>query len=209
MTKAKPPAASARRAGQAEFDRVTNVMRRQLASAPERPAVRSRHIGALLAFGRTQHLGPALMRIAFEHGGTAQWAARVMDDRDVQVSAARAGSGTLLIRRPHRTLGSYGYRDERWVFGLGLDAALGISRGAVHGAGFFTREGLSITCPSPAMMLTLYAVMGRLGIEAKLPRGWRGVIISSGDVPAALDLLGIAGAGDAYRRLLTDSRRAA
>lgn len=205
----KTPAASARRPVQAEFDQVTSSVRRQLAAAPGRPAVRSRHIGALLAFSRTQHLGPALMRITFEHAGTAQWAARVIDHRDIQVSRADGGSGTLLVRRPHEVLGSYGYRDERWVFGLGLDAALGISRGAVHGAGTFTREGLCITCPSSALMLTLYAVMGRLGIEAKLPRGWRGVIISAGDVPEALGLLGIAGAGEAYRRLLTDSKRAA
>ena len=51
------------------------------------------------------------------------------------------------------------------------------------------------------MMLTLTAVLTRLGITATPTEGEPRAAISAGDVPAALDRLGIAGIADAYQRL--------
>lgn len=209
MTRAKVMAPSQRRALAADFDWLTTAVRRQLGSVPERPAVHTRHVGALLAVNRTEYLTPELMRIAFEDLGAARWAAKVIDHRDIRLSPGVDGAGSLLIRRPQEVLGRYGFHDERWVFGLGMEATLGISRGAVHGAGAFTRQGLKVSCPTVATMLTLFAVMGRLGIAAKLARAWQGVIVSAGDVPQALDLLGISGAAGAYQQLLSGPGRAA
>lgn len=209
MTRAKVMAPSQHRALPADFDRLTTRVRIQLGSVPERPAVHVRHVGALLAVNRAEYLTPELMRIAFEDAGAARWAAKIIDHRDIRLSPGVSDSGTLLIRRPQEVLGRYGFRDEGWVFGLGMEAALGISRGAVHGAGAFTRQGLKVSCPTVAMMLTLFAVMGRLGIEARLAKAWRGVIVSADDVPQALDLLGIAGAAHAYQQLLSHAGRAA
>ena len=98
-------------------------------------------------------------------------------------------------------LGRYGFRDGRWVFGQGVNAALGISRGAVHAAGTFNGHGLKVACPSAPMMLTLTAVMSRLGITAKPTEGDPRAAIAPADVPAALDRLGIADVAAQYRRL--------
>lgn len=98
-------------------------------------------------------------------------------------------------------LGRYGFRDGRWFFGQGMAAAEGVSRGAVHAAGVFNGHGLKVACPSAPMMLTLTAVLARLGINAKLTEGEPRAAIAPADVPAALEQLGIAAVVEEYRRI--------
>ena len=141
------------------------------------------------------------MRIRFEHGPTALWLTEALANTDVDLIDVGGDGGTVEVTKPQIVLGRYGFRDGRWVFGQGVSAALGISRGAMHAAGVFNGHGLKVACPSAPMMLTLTAVMARLGITAKPTEGDPRAAIAPADVPAALDRLGIAEVAEQYRRL--------
>ena len=185
---------------QTGFSRLEAAARLQLCAVAEDGEVRGRHIAALLAFAPSVARCGKQLRFVFEHGPTAMWVSEVLGNNASLVDVG-AGGGVVDIDRPQIVLGRYGFRDGRWFFGQGMDAALGISRGAVHAAGTLNRQGLKIECPSAPMMLTLTAVMTRLGIEARPTEGQPRTAISAGDVPAALDLLGIEGVAQDYRRL--------
>jgi hypothetical protein len=165
------------------------------------PEVHTRHIAALLAFTPTVVRSGNRMRITFADGPTAMWVPEVLMHSDVELVEVGRDGGVVEVTNPQTVLGPYGYRGGRWVFGQGMSAALGISRGAVHAAGTFNKHGLKVACPSTPMMLTLTAVMTRLGITAKPTEGEPRAAISAGDVPVALDRLGIAGIADEYQRL--------
>lgn len=183
------------------FASVVSAARLHLCAVAEDFEVRGRHIAALLAFTPTVVRSGNRMRIVFEHGPTALWLTEVLAHKDVDLVEVGGDGGVVVITNPQIVLGQYGFRDGRWVFGQGMNAALGISRGAVHAAGTFNKHGMKVACPSAPMMLTLTAVMTRLGITAKPTDGEPRAAITAGDVPDALDRLGIAEIADAYQRL--------
>jgi hypothetical protein len=167
----------------------------------EEPDVRVRHVGALLAFTPTVRRIGTRMRIRFDHGPTALWLTETLANKDVELLDVGRSGGTVAVTNPQIMLGRYGFREGRWVFGHGMAAALGISRGAVHAAGVFNGHGLKVACPSAPMMLTLTAVMSRIGIAAKPTEGDPRTAIAPADVAAALEQLGIADVAAEYRRL--------
>jgi hypothetical protein len=191
-----------RRPRHTNFSAVTSSTRLHLCAVGEEPEVRLRHVAALLAFTPTVRRIGSRMRIRFEHGPTALWLTEALAHSDVDLIDVGGDGGTVEVTQPQIVLGRYGFRDGRWVFGQGVNAALGISRGAVHAAGVFNGHGgLKVACPSAPMMLTLTAVMSRLGITAKPAEGDPRAAIAPADVPAALDRLGIAEVAEQYRRL--------
>lgn len=202
MSPTQTPAARRRQPRDTNFSTVTASTRLHLCAVTESPEVRIRHVAALLAFTPTvQRVGNRL-RIQFEHGPTAMWVSEVLANKDVvQLLDVGANGGTVEIASPQLVLGRLGFRDGRWVFGQGMAVAEGISRGAVHAAGTFNGHGLKVACPSAPMMLTLTAVMSRLGINARPTEGDPRAAIAPADVPAALEQLGIAAVAEEYRRL--------
>jgi hypothetical protein len=176
-------------------------MRLHLCAVAEDPEVRVRHVAALLAFTPAVRRVGNQMRIRFDHGPTAMWLSEVLATKDVDLIDLGGDGGTVEVDNPQITLGRYGFRDGRWVFGQGMSAAMGISRGAVHAAGMFNGHGLKVACPGAPMMLTLTAVMSRLGITAKPTEGDPRTAIAPADVPAALEQLGVAEVAAQYRRL--------
>ena len=180
---------------------VTAAARLHLCAVSEEPDVRARHVGALLAFTPTARRIGTRMRIHFEHGPTALWLTEALANADVELLDVGGSGGTVEVTNPQIVLGRYGFREGRWVFGQGMAAALGISRGAVHAAGVINGHGLKVACPSAPMMLTLTAVMSRLGIAAKPTDGSPRTAIAPADVAVALEQLGIADVAGVYRRL--------
>jgi len=201
MSPTQTPAARRRQPRDTTFSTVTASTRLHLCAVAETPEVRIRHVAALLAFTpTTQRVGNRL-QIRFEHGPTAMWLTEVLANKDVQLLEVGPDGGIVEVATPQIVLGRYGFRDGRWVFGQGMASAVGISRGAVHAAGTFNGHGLKVACPSAPMMLTLTAVMSRLGITAKPTEGDPRAAIASADVPTALEQLGIAAVAEEYRRL--------
>jgi hypothetical protein len=190
-----------RRPRQHGFASVVSAARLRLCAVPEQPEVRARHVAALLAFTPTVVRIGSRMRIRFEHGPTALWLTQALAHNDVELVDVGGDGGTVVVSNPQIVLGRYGFREGRWVFGQGVTAAVGIGRGAVHAAATFNRHGMKVACPSAPMMLTLTAVLSRLGINAKPTDGQPRAAISPGDVPGALARLGIAEVGTQYRRL--------
>lgn len=184
-----------------DFSAVTSAARLHLCAVTEAPEVRQRHIAALLAFTPTVVRLENRMQIQFEHGATALWLTQAIAHRDVTLVDVRADGATLTISNPQILLGRYGFRDGRWVFGLSPDAALGVSRGAVHAAATFDRRNIEVLCPSAPMMLTLTAVMARLGIKAQPCAGEPRAMVSAGEASGALERLGIADVGAQYQAL--------
>jgi hypothetical protein len=180
---------------------VTAAVRLHLCAVAEEPDVRARHMGALLAFTPAVRRIGTRMRVRFEHGPTALWVTEVLAGNEVELLDVGGGGGTVDVINPQIVLGRYGFRDGRWVFGHGRAAALGIGRGAVHAAGLINGHGLKVACPSAPMMLTLTAVMTRLGIAAKPTGGTPRTAIAPAQVATALEQLGIADVADVYRRL--------
>ena len=176
--------------------------RLELCSVHEPAEVRVQHVAALLAWSpHVQRIGTHMV-IRFEHGPTALWLTQVLASEDAELVAVGGDGGTVCVQNPQTVLGRYGYRDGRWMFGQGFDAALGISRGAVHAAGVFDRRGLRVQCPTAAMMLTLTAVLARLGIKAKPTGGQPRTTVTASDIPDTLARLGAGGeAAGLYRRL--------
>lgn len=191
-----------RRPRQHGFASVISAARLHLCAVPEEPEVRARHVAALLAFTPTVARFGSRMRIRFEHGPTALWLTQALAHKDVELIDVGGDGGTVAVSNPQIVLGRYGFREGRWVFGQGITAVVGISRGAVHAAATFNRHGMKVACPSAPMMLTLTAVMARLGINAKPTDGQPRAAISPGDVPVALDRLGIAEVAAQYRRAM-------
>lgn len=183
------------------FASLTSSARLHLCAVAAEPEVRARHAAALLAFTPTVRRIGTRMRIRFDHGPTALWLTEVLANKDVNLIDVGGDGGTVEVLNPQIVLGRYGFRDGRWVFGQGMTAALGISRGAVHAAGVFNGHGLKVACPSAPMMLTLTAVMSRLGINAKPTEGDPRAAIAPADVPGALEQLGVAEVAAEYRRL--------
>ena len=201
MSPARYAAPGRRRPRQAGFASVVAAARLQLCAVSEHPEVRARHVAALLAFTPSVQRAGNRMLIRFDHGPTALWLTEALASRDAELLEVGGDGGVVEVMTPQIVLGRYGFREGRWVFGQGVTAALGISRGAVHAAGMFGRTGLKVVCPSASMMLTLTAGLSRLGITAKPAEGEPRAAISAGDVPAALDRLGIAEVAVQYRRL--------
>ncbi len=201
MSPTQAPTARRRHPRDTNFASVTASTRLHLCAVAENPEVRIRHVAALLAFTPTTHRVGNRLQIRFEHGPTAMWLTEVLANKDVQLLDVGGNGGTVEVATPQIVLGRYGFRDGRWVFGQGMAAAEGISRGAVHAAGTFNGHGLKVACPSAPMMLTLTAVMSRLGINAKPTEGDPRAAIAPADVPTALEQLGIAAVAEEYRRL--------
>lgn len=201
MIASKTASARRRQPRSVGFASVNSLARLHLCAVAEDSEVRGRHIAALLAFTPTVVRSSNRMRITFAHGPTALWLSEVLAHKDVDLAEVGGDGGVVVITNPQIVLGRYGFRDGRWVFGQGMTAALGISRGAVHAAGVFNGHGLKVACPSAPMMLTLTAVMSRLGITAKPTDGDPRAAIAPADVPGALEQLGVAEVAAEYRRL--------
>lgn len=194
--------ARSRRQRTHDFAPVVDAVRLRLCLPAEAPEVRARHVAALLAFTPAAEQVGGGLRIRFGDASTALWLTRAIGHRGVEVVDVDAAGGVVAVSDPQIVLGRYGFRDGRWVFGQGIDAAVGVGRGAVHAAARFNRQGMKIVCPTAPMMLTLIAVLARLGIEAKPTDGEPRAAIRPGDVPEVLCRLGIGGAaGGMYRRL--------
>jgi hypothetical protein len=190
-----------RRPRGADFDAVDAAARLQLCTVVESPPVRARHVAALLAFTPTVTRTRAL-RIRLEHGPTAYWLAQALAHPDVEMVDVGGNGGTVEVRNPQMVLGRYGFREGRWVFGQGAEATLGICRGAVHAAAHFNGHGMKVVCPDAAKMLTLTAVMSRLGIKARPTEGKPCTAIGPTDVFHVFDRLGIAQVSAQYRTAL-------
>ena len=201
MSPTQTPAARRRQPRDTTFASIASSTRLHLCAVAEHPEVRARHVAALLAFTPTASRVGNRLQIRFTHGPTAMWLTEVLANKDVQLLEVGGDGGTVEIATPQIVLGRYGFRDGRWVFGQGMAAAEGISRGAVHAAGTFSGHGLKVACPSAPMMLTLTAVMSRLGITAKPTDGDPRAAIAPADVPGALEQLGVAEVAAEYRRL--------
>jgi hypothetical protein len=176
------------------FAEVSTATRLGLCAVAEAPEVRQQHVAAVLAWtpGMQHHCDRAVIK--FDYAATAWWICEALD-------TAGGTCAVLTISHPQIVLGRFGFRAGRWMFRQSNDAALGIARGAVHAAGEFGRAGLRIECPSPAAMLTLVAVLRRLGVAARPAEGAPRVMISAPRVPAALEALGVPDAGEQYRRI--------
>jgi hypothetical protein len=177
------------------FAEVSTATRLGLCAVAEAPEVRQQHVAAVLAWtpGMQHHCDRAVIK--FDYAATAWWIC------DAEMVIAGGTCAVLTISHPQIVLGRFGFRAGRWMFRQSNDAALGIARGAVHAAGEFGRAGLRIECPSPAAMLTLVAVLRRLGVAARPAEGAPRVMISAPRVPAALEALGVPDAGEQYRRI--------
>jgi hypothetical protein len=182
-----------------DFGAVDVAARLQLCALPEVLAVRSRHVAALLAFTPTVTRTRECVRIRVAHGPTAYWLAQELAHRDVELVDVDGSGGTVEVRNPQIVLGGYGFREGRWIFGRGPDAALGMCRGAVHAAAYFNGHGMKVVCPSAPMMLTLTAVLSRLGIDATPTGGQPRAAIGRGDVGRALERLGVGEVAGQYR----------
>uniref|UniRef100_A0A5Q5BST3 Uncharacterized protein n=2 Tax=unclassified Mycobacterium TaxID=2642494 RepID=A0A5Q5BST3_MYCSS len=183
------------------FASVTASARLHLCAVDEEPAVRTCHVAAVLAFTPgVRHAGDR-MQVQFDHGPTAMWVYQELAHKDVALVNVGHDGGTVEVRNPQIVLGRHGFRGGRWMFGHGMPAALGISRGALHAAGSFARTGLKVACPSTPMLLKLIAVMSRLGIEAKPTEFSPRAAIAPAEVPAALERLGVADVAAQYRLL--------
>lgn len=189
---------------QAQGGSEMSSVRLKLCTVDESDAVRRRHVAALLAFTPTVSREANRVWFAFEERRTALWVSQALACSDVELVEAGGGGGAVAVSNSQVVLASLGFRDGRWIFGQGMDAALGISRGAVHAAGSFHRRGLKVQCPSAPMMLTLAAVMARLSIAARPTEMGSRVVVRAGDVAAALERLGVAGSGDEHHKLLED-----
>ncbi|MFN8043336.1 MAG: hypothetical protein U0S13_08310 [Mycobacterium sp.] len=183
------------------FAEVSTATRLGLCAVAEAPEVRQQHVAAVLAWTPgMQHHGDRAV-IKFDYAATAWWICEALDTADAEMVIAAGTCAVLTISHPQIVLGRFGFRAGRWMFRQSNDAALGIARGAVHAAGEFGRAGLRIECPSPAAMLTLVAVLRRLGVAARPAEGAPRVMISAPRVPAALEALGVPDAGEQYRRI--------
>ena len=191
-----------RQPASSRFAPVAARTRLELCSVPEPSEVRVHHVAGLLAWSPHVQRSGTHMVLRFEHGPTAMWLTQVLASPDAELVAVGGDGGTVYVRNPQTVLGRYGYRDGRWMLGRGCDAALGISRGAVHAAGVFDRRGLRVVCPTAAMMLTLTAVLARLGIRAKPTGGQPRAAVTAAYIPDTLARLGIgAAAAGLYQRL--------
>lgn len=199
------------RANPARPESVTCCARAQLCAIDEDAMVRDRHVGALLAFSPVAAMLGNRVRFAIAHEPSARWAARTLDHRGVSFARDESGPG-VIVGDPQIVLLRNGFQGGgRWAFGWGMEAALGLSRGAIHAAADISARGMRIGCPSVPLMLTLSAVMNRLGIAARatcptkeltvashtIPR----VVVAPGDVSDALELLGAGETAHAYRQL--------
>lgn len=186
------------------MDDIAGAARLQLCRLDESPTIRIPHVAALLACaaGEQQQYSDAVLRLRVEHRPTAQWVLDALNASDTEVFNDPTGV-TIAIGDPRTALRNYGFRGEqRWSFGHTAEAALGTVRGAVHAGARLTLHGLKISCPTPAMMLTLTAMMARLGINATpnpapatgMPR----VAVSPTETADALRRLGLSIAGGQY-----------
>jgi hypothetical protein len=182
------------------FAAVLSAARLHLCAMLEEPEVGMRHAAALVAFTPTVWREGNWMRIRFEHGPTALWLSETLAEKGVELIDVDGDGATVAVPNPRIALRPYGFCESRWVFGRGLDAALGISRGAVHAAAAFNRRGMKVACPSGPMMLTLTAAMARLHISAKPTDGEPRAAVGAHEVAGALARLGIADVGAHYRR---------
>lgn len=173
--------------------------RLELCSVAESDCVRGSHLAALLAWTDSARRVDAGLEIEFAHRPTALWVSEVLGVGGDVIVRWDAGADVVQIRNPQTVLGRYGYRDGRWLFGSGLEAWLGIARGAVHASGVFDRYGLRVDCPTEAMKLTVTGLLGRLGIAAEPASGQPCALIRHNDVRDAMARLGIAGAASMYR----------
>lgn len=194
--------AGPRRPRISDYGAVDAAARLHLCTLAEPAGVRARHVAALLAFTPTVTRTKTRMWIRLEHGPTAYWLARALSHPKVELVDVGGDGGTVSIANPQIVLGRYGFRDGQWVFGHGPEATMGICRGAVHAAARFNGHGMKVGCPTPAKMLTLTAVMSRLGIKAKPTEGEPRAAVGPTDVSHALDRLGIAPVGAQYRAAL-------
>jgi hypothetical protein len=190
--------AGPRRPRISDYATVEASARLYLCSVAEAPGVRARHVAALLAFTSSVTRTKSRMWIRLQHGPTAYWLAQALGHPDVELVDVSVDSGMVAVSNPQMVLGRYGFRDGQWVFVHVPEATMGICRGAVHAAARFNGHGMKVACPSPAKMLTLTAVMSRLGIKAKPTDGEPRAAISAPDVSHALYRIGIAPVGAQY-----------
>lgn len=190
--------AGPRRPRISDYAAVEAAARLHLCSVAEAPGVRARHVAALLAFTSSVTRTPSRMSIHLQHGPSAYWLVQALAHPNVELVDVSGEGGTVTVTNPQMVLGRYGFRDGQWVFGHGPEATMGICRGAVHSAVRFNGHGMKVACPSPAKMLTLTAVMSRLGIKAKPTDGEPRAAVGPADVSHALDRIGIAPVGAQY-----------
>ncbi|OHU57068.1 hypothetical protein BKG82_12815 [Mycobacteroides chelonae] len=183
------------------FGGVASAARSHLCEVDESAAVRDRHLAALLAFAPGAQWTRDALRITFGDKATAVWVSESLAATGVSLLDVPDGA-LVIVPNVQSALGRYGFRGGRWVFGQGSDAALGIGRGAIHAASRFGRRGMNVACPSTPLMLTLTAVLCRLGITAAPTGGQPRVTVRPGDLAVALDRLGLAEVAVQYQQAM-------
>ena len=181
------------------FAAALNATRLGLCAVQEPEEVRLQHVAAVLAWtpGMVFH-GGGRASVEFDYPATAMWVAQALDSPSADAAVLAGNHGVLNIRHAHSVLGRVGLREGRWLFRPGHSAGLGIARGAVQAAASFHRSGVRIDCPTPALMLTLVAVLRRLDITGQPSAGEPQVSISAAHTEGALLALGVPAAAEAY-----------
>lgn len=179
----------------------SDAARMALCTMTEPTVTRMAHIGALVAWSeRYRQIGTHL-EVEYTHGPTAYWLVEVLHRSEVTLVDLGPRRGKVRINNAAHVLHRYGFRGGYWTFTPSVAAGLGLARGAVQASGALGRTGLQIGCPSAALMLTLVAVLGRLGIEAEAASGRPRVVISVSETAKALDRLGLGDVVESYQQV--------
>ena len=190
------------------FAATLTATRLGLCAVREPEDVLIQHVAAVLAWTPGLTFSGGRASIDFDFPATAVWVAQSLDTPSADAEILAGSHGVLTIRNPHAVLGRVGLRDGRWLFRPGNTAALGIARGAVQAAAEFHRGGIRIPCPSGALMLTLVAVLRRLGVTSQPAAGQPQVTIPANQAHHTLVALGVPAAATEYSSARTSAAAA-
>ncbi|MGB8402625.1 MAG: hypothetical protein WCE30_00965, partial [Mycobacterium sp.] len=160
------------------------------------------HVGALLAFTPSVVRNGGLMVFSFNSAATGEWAVRGLGDAHARLINNEDGSARVFVFNAPSVLSRFGFRDGNWQFGRSTSDAAAICLGALHAGGSVNKHGLKITCPTSALLLTLMAVLARLGSTATPMAATVGVSLVPREFLALLNRLGLDDIADQYAQMV-------